>query len=99
MKFIVGEKGTGKTTKLLYMSMITSCPIITETESQAKHLKRKANILGLDIPEPMSFTEFKYLDKTKYPKQILIDNGEHIIENALKQYLGAEVRTITLDIP
>lgn len=54
---IIGEKGTGKTEKLLYMSAVSDIPIMVPTSIRAHEIKDMAMNKHLLIPEPVCVTD------------------------------------------
>lgn len=92
---IIKDRGTGKTTQLLYTSATTQYPIIVQNKLQTKLLLDKANDLGLIIPVPMTVEEFKNNRGMKYDR-VLVDEGYNLIGEALDYYLGAHVAAVTL---
>lgn len=92
---IIKDRGTGKTTQLLYTSATTQYPIIVRNHSQVKLLLDKANDLDLIIPVPMTVEEFKNKHGMNYDR-VLVDEGYNLIGEALDHYLGAHVAAVTL---
>ena len=95
MKLIDRERGSGKTTKLIYTSEMTGYPIVTQNSQSVEHIIRQAQELGAKIPKPMTVKEMCTARGIRFDK-ILIDEGFSIIENALKAYFnGVGVATVT----
>lgn len=95
MKLIDRERGSGKTTKLIYTSEMTGYPIVTQNSQSVEHIIRQAQELGAKIPKPMTVKEMCTVRGIRFDK-ILIDEGFSIIENALKAYFnGVGVATVT----
>lgn len=92
---IIKDRGTGKTTQLLYTSATTQCPIIVQNHSQVRFLLDKAKDLNLIIPAPMTVEEFKNNCGMNYDC-VLIDEGYNLIGEALNAYMGAHVVAVTL---
>lgn len=94
MKLIDRERGSGKTTKLIYTSEITGYPIVAESNQSIEYIKRQARELGANIPNPMTVKEMRSIRGIRFDR-ILLDEGFSIIEEALKTYFGVEVAAVT----
>jgi hypothetical protein len=92
---IIKDRGTGKTTLLLYTSATTQYPIIVQNKLQTKLLLDKANDLDLIIPVPMTVEEFKNNRGMNYDR-VLVDEGYNLIGEALDVYMGTHVAAVTL---
>lgn len=98
------ERGTGKTTHLIHISAFTHAPIITLSQVSKKHIIDTARILGLTIPEPITFNEFKSgklkgREKEFEKNGLLIDNVEVILGDILSEYFSCPVLAVTSSIP
>ena len=92
---IIKDRGTGKTTQLLYTSATTQYPILTKTKNMADNLLKMADDLELCIPVPL--TEYDIESKwIKLPENILVDEGYDLIGTAIDYYLRTHVVAITL---
>lgn len=101
MKIINRDLGSGKTTILIYTAYATGARIVTPTDAMAKFVASEAKKNELDILEPLSIERW---NNAKHLRQfcgndVLIDEGEAIIEEALKAYLGANVIAVTMSVP
>ena len=86
---IIKDRGTGKSTQLIYTSASTQYRIVTPTKQSIRYLMYLANCLGLTIED--------YRNKRKVPNEcILIDEGYDLIGEAVSSYIGANVVAITL---
>lgn len=95
INLIIKDRGTGKSTQLLYTSATTQYPILTKTKNMADNLLKMAEDLDLCIPVPLA--EYDIESKgIKLPKNILIDEGYDLIGTAIDYYLGTHVVAITL---
>lgn len=92
---IIKDRGTGKTTQLLYTSATTQYPIIVQNKLQAKLLLDKAKEFGLTIPIPLTVEEFKNNRGMNYDR-VLVDEGYDLIGEALDAYMGTHVAAVTL---
>lgn len=86
MKVIAKARQMGKTTQLLYTSATVGMPIVVSNRQRVEALKTEASKMGLDIPTPMTFTEFTQ-QKGKFPKGqgILIDESQEILSMLVSQ--------------
>ena len=92
---IIKDRGTGKSTQLIYTSASTQYRIVTPTKQSIRYLMYLANCLGLEIPTPMTIEDYR--NKRKLPNEcILIDEGYDLIGEAVSSYIGANVVAITL---
>ena len=100
MKLINKSRGTGKTKQLIYTSVMTGFRIITPNRAMAKHIEEMAKNMGLEIPEPMSDTEYRSRKYDGDHAPILIDDVENgILCDALELYFNAPVATATMSVP
>lgn len=83
MKVIADKRGSGKTTKLLYASHVTGTPIVVATLQQKSFLLGMARELNIDIPDPISISTSRELDKLDCHSSVLIDNAEWVLKNIL----------------
>lgn len=92
---IIKDRGTGKSTQLIYTSALTQYRIVTPAKQSIKYLMNLANYLGVEIPTPMTIEDYR--NKRKLPNEcILIDEGYDLIGEAVSSYIGANVVAITL---
>lgn len=90
LNLIIKERQKGKTTQLIHISEATRYPIVVPFEAQKKHIIELANQMHCQIEAPLTIREMEQRGiNVKTP--ILLDNVEHILADALQQYLGAEV--------
>lgn len=92
-KMIIKNRGTGKTTQLIYTSATTGYPIIVDTKGRADFIDFKAKELNCQIPKPMSVAEWFRTNSANKYNNILIDEicTGNILDSALKEYFGANV--------
>lgn len=94
MRLLIKDRGTGKTTQLIYTSEATGLPIAVETSSRIDLIMKMANEMNCYIPKPILI---KDLIEHKYRyENVLIDEAEKTIENALNHYLNCNVIAATL---
>lgn len=104
MKIYNMDRGRGKTTHLVHISAFTQAPIVTFSFASKRHIIDTAKILGLTIPEPITFNEFKagkFKDKESTYKRtgLLIDDMESMLEIILSEYFACPVLATTSSIP
>ena len=92
---IIKDRGTGKSTQLIYTSAVTQYPILTKTKNMADNLLKMADDLGLYIPVPLTEHDIESRG-IKLPENILVDEGYDLIGTALNYYLGTHVVAVTL---
>lgn len=93
MNLIIKEHGEGKTTQLIYTSEATQFPILVYDNFRKNQIIDQANKLECYIPEPLVFNDIMLplnIDN------ILIDDGQKIIEKALNVYFSSNVVAVTL---
>lgn len=92
---VIKDRGTGKSTQLVYTSAVTQYPIITQHRASIMHLMDLANELGVVIPTPMTVDDYKAKGRI-HENHILIDEGYDLIGEALDAYMGTHVVAVTL---
>ena len=92
---VIKDRGTGKSTQLVYTSAVTQYPIITQHRTSIIHLMDLANELGVVIPTPMTVEDYKARGRI-HENHILIDEGYDLIGEALDAYMGTHVVAVTL---
>lgn len=92
---VIKDRGTGKSTQLVYTSAVTQYPIITQHRTSIMHLMDLANELGVVIPTPMTVDNYKARGRI-HENHILIDEGYDLIGEALDAYMGTHVVAVTL---
>ena len=92
---IIKDRGTGKSTQLLYISAITQYPILTKTKNMADNLLKMADDLELNIPVPLTENDIESRG-IKLSENVLVDEGYDLIGTALNYYLGTHVVAVTL---
>nr|DAF79628.1 MAG TPA: GTP-binding protein Rheb G-protein, SIGNALING PROTEIN [Caudoviricetes sp.] len=92
---VIKDRGTGKSTQLVYTSAVTQYPIITQHRTSIMHLMDLANELRVVIPIPMTVEDYKARGRI-HENHILIDEGYDLIGEALDAYMGTHVVAVTL---
>lgn len=95
MKLIIRGKGTQKTTQLVYTSATTGYRIITANAAQADAVMNMAQELGVTIPIPMPWNQYKY-QKGLHDKGLLLDEVKYILDDLLDAYFGCHVYAATM---
>lgn len=96
MKLLIKDRGTGKTTGLIYASEATGYPIVTSSKIQAHYIKDSAEEMGCIIPEPLTVEDLRGYKVLKPGSNIFFDNIESILEVALNTYLNANIVGATM---
>lgn len=95
MNLIIKDRQKGKTTQLIHISEATKYPIVVPLAVRKKHIIELANQMGCSIIEPLTMREVQAMG-VRLNTPILFDDVEHILSDALQQYLGAEVFCATM---
>lgn len=91
MQLIVKDRGAGKTHMLIQTSAATGYPIVCFSDFQASLVKERAELLGLDIPDPISIKQLRNENiSTQMLDKVLVDDVQMIIYYALAEYLGVK---------
>lgn len=90
---IIRDRGTRKSTALVYTSFVTRYPILVQYESRIQHLITIAIDLGVNIPRPIRIDQYR--DSKRKEENVLIDEGYDLIGAAVDSYLGTHVAAIT----
>lgn len=98
MKILNMPRGTGKTTKLIHTSEVTGYPILCSNLFMVDNVKKMAEEMGCDIPEPMTIADFRH--KFYQDENVLVDEifANNLLATALNQYIGANVVACTMTI-
>ena len=98
MKLLIKARQSGKTTQLIYTSEATGYPIVVPNYGMKKITEEMAAKMGCNIPEPITVGALR--DKSHNgildPDNVLLDNAEFILKDALKEYLGKNVVCATM---
>ena len=96
MKVIKRPRGSGKTTQLIYTSEITGYPIVVFDTTRAENLKKMAEEMNCNIPEPVIFHNFKHQIIGRHRDKILIDDVDHMLEHILTEYFQMSIAAVTI---
>jgi len=81
MRKLILPTGAGKTDRLIKASASTWCYMVVHTIEDAVRVSRRALELGLDIPHPVTYWEFKQGNYyAKGIKGFLIDNADMLLQ-------------------
>ena len=98
MKFINRRRKSGKTTMMIDTAHITGYPIIVYDQARAHCVKEQAKKMGILDVEVYSIREFmKY--GNQHHQNVLIDEADAIIRDALNAILKTNVVACTFSIP
>lgn len=95
-RLIIKDRGKGKSTHLVYTSAATGYPIIVHTSARKEYLYNMADNLGVYMPEPITLNEWEKFYRGKEIENILLDDAEDVISEALNRYFGTNVITATI---
>lgn len=95
MVLLIKDRGTSKTTGLIYTSEATGYPIVTLSKIQAHYIKDEAVKMGCIIPDPLTVEDL-HQHKLEPNSNILFDDVNTILEAALNSYLNANVVSATM---
>ena len=93
MNIIYGERCSGKTTMLVITSAVMNIPIICRTRANAKIIHNVAAELGVNIPKPRVHER-----RTYYDHELLLDDANFFIQDALENYIGTRIDACTFKI-
>lgn len=100
MKIINLGRGQGKTTRLLYASEWQNIPILCKDVHAKADLIRRAQELGLNIPEPIAAYELTcdvIRGSDKAQKDMLVDEAHWVLQRLLNSMgMKGEIKAITL---
>lgn len=92
---IIKPRQTGKSTELVKRSAELKIPIITINKTESDYLKRIANNLGLEIPDPICI-KIAMNTRTLQSDKVIVDNAEFILNHMMKEICGAEIDTMAM---
>ena len=95
MKLLIKDKGSGKTTGLIYTSESTDYPIVVSDNISKHYIIDMAKQIGCEIPEPLTVEDLRRANIYR-GQNILFDNVESILERAINSYLDANVVCATM---
>ena len=100
MKIINLGRGQGKTTRLLYASEFQNVPILCKDWNAKRDLLRRAQELGLNIPEPIAASDLTHetiRSSDLVDKNIFVDEAHWVLQRLLNSMgMMGEIKAITL---
>ena len=96
MQITIGERCSGKTTKLIKRSAAEGSYILVATKCQAEKIAKQAREMGIDIPYPVTveaYLNYKFHGSNITRKGILIDEVDLVLKYI---FAGIPIREITL---
>lgn len=96
-QYTIGERCSGKTTKLIERSAKEGLYILTGTKNQADYIFRKAKEMNLAIPYPLCINEFLlngyFVDSSIIRDGMLIDELDVVLSGLFN---GIPIREVTI---
>ena len=103
INYVIGGRGSGKTTKLIKMSAETGYPIVVTDSIRREDLLSLAKTLNFKIPLPITYIEwmnqsylFPYRMREDRIKDVYIDNVDDLLTQIFN---GVSIHTVTLTGP
>lgn len=97
LEFVILPRGWGKSVKSIRKSLETGKPIVVLNEERKKFVLEKAASMSDDIPQVLTVREMRDKYPTFFPpNNVIVDDGEEIIQQALNEYLRCNVSMIIL---
>jgi thymidine kinase len=99
VKIIKGNRGSGKTTKLIEQSYIYGYRIVVTSNIQKKYIQKTAKEMCLEIVEPLTYDELmkkRNVDWEEIDDIIIIDELEYFLQFILKS--PVKLATISDDV-
>ena len=98
MKLLIKDRGTGKTTGLIYTSESTGYPIVVHDKNSVSYVKKQAKGMGCIIPDPIALNDLRgnFISGFIKPNRVLVDEIGFILEDALTEYLGVKIECATM---
>ena len=100
MKIINRGRRSGKTTMMIHTSYVMGCPILVYNQPRAEQVLAQAKQLGCKV-EVYTINEWLRMHgviKGEHPN-VLIDETEDLIEQALENMLHTKITACTMSIP
>jgi|GEM_PF-4434898 len=87
---IIGDRQTGKTSKLIRTSAAEGKYIVVPTEQMKQFVARQAKAMGLNILYPVCFAELPF--HSRFYGEVLVDEAQMLLEMAI----GAPISAMTV---
>ena len=97
MKVFVSDRGMGKTTFLIEESAKRKLPILCTNNEQVQFIKRRADWMGIEIPEPISYDRVLRNNQYGMPNP----RNEYLVDEAqtlLSIVLGINIKAMTVNV-
>ena len=99
MKIVNMGRRNGKTTILIHTAYVTGYPIIVYDKKRAEQVFNQSVKMGFKGVEVITLAEWERFKECGIYKNVLIDEGKDIINEALKTILNANIVGITMTEP
>lgn len=97
MNIILGGRGTGKTVKLIELSIRLNAYILVSDHRRAVNIKTMAKELGYpQLLFPITYREFLHHRNTGYIKKLLIDDVDDVISH-MASVQGWTLEAVTMN--
>lgn len=97
MKFVGLGRRAGKTVEMIKMSAASGSYVVCHSQREAHRIFREASGMGLSIPFPITFAEFKRGEFHPVGvRGLLIDNVDLLLQDLAR---GAPVHAVTFTPP
>lgn len=93
MKVFNLPRGAGKTVRMLYTSEFNNAPILCFSQKQKECLIEKSQVLGINIPAPITIEAF-LSNKECESKKILIDEALQVLECLIKNLSNSDTTVL-----
>lgn len=94
MKVFNLKRGAGKTIRMIYASELHNAPIICMNSVAKDEIIKKAKMLDIKIPEPLSVQEFITTKRGTGITDVLIDESMLSLQNLLSCTMGRQINVI-----
>lgn len=97
MNITIGERCSGKTTKLIKRSAYEGVHILVATRNRAKDLDQNAKRMGLNIPFPVTVDEYlkgnRFAGSSIRRDGLLIDDADDVLQQI---FAGISIKEVTV---
>lgn len=89
-------RGSGKTTRAIYLSEHYQAPIVCHSDTHKEYVMWQARTFGIDIPEPISLDELFSSDEKPLEdlNQIIIDESSILLSQIINRLTGKNVEIL-----
>lgn len=96
MKIYNMERGSGKTTRLIYISEYSDIPILCTTVDAKEQIQALASELKCIIPEPISINDLLNKNSNLRLNEVLVDEAFNVLSEVLKKVGINNIGAITV---